>query len=170
MFFRKMKSLVTIFLLTVFAFSCTKIESLSEIPFIEYRSFQIFDTIDPLGNQVKGGRLTFYFEDGDGDIGIPPNEQSDSNNLFVTLLRKVDGQIVLAPEDDPLRTLSYRIPYIENEGNFKILKGLISVSILYPYYTQSDTIKYEFYIIDRATHESNTAQTNEIIVSENGNY
>lgn len=165
-----MKNLIIIFLVALFAFSCTKIESLSEIPFIEYRSFQIFDTIDPLGNQVKGGRLTLYFEDGDGDIGIPPNEESDSNNLVVTLLRKIDGQIVTAPDNDPLRTLSYRIPYIENAGNFKILKGLITVSILYPYYTLSDTIKYEFYIIDRAAHESNTAQTNEIIVSENGTY
>ena len=66
------------------AYSCKKIESLSPVPYIEYRSFEIFDTTDILGNKAKGGRLRFYFEDGDGDLGMnPPSEEvSDTNNLI----------------------------------------------------------------------------------------
>ena len=50
--------------------SCTKIEHLSPIPSISFTSFTIFDTTDILGNESKAGRLNFYFEDGDGDIGL----------------------------------------------------------------------------------------------------
>ena len=37
---------------------------------IEFRSFSMFDSVDILGNRQRAGVLEFYFEDGDGDIGI----------------------------------------------------------------------------------------------------
>lgn len=152
--------------------SCRKIESLPPVPHIEYRSFEVFDTTDPLGNGIQGGKLRFYFEDGDGDIGIviTDGQASDTNNLVFTLYRKTGGEMQLAPEGDPLLPSSYRIPYMEREGINKILKGIISVTFLYHFYTQEDTIQYDFYITDRAGNQSNVATTNEIIISENNTY
>jgi hypothetical protein len=172
-----MKKTGVLFLITfliILFYSCRKIETLPPIPHIEYESFQIFDTIEiRLGNENKGGRLKFRFEDGDGDIGMP-EDSPDSNNFRVTLYRKQDGIMRQVPDTalalDPLRASSYRIPYMEREGQNKILRGEISVDFLYLIYTPQDTISYEFYITDRANNESNKVMTGEIIVSVNGTY
>lgn len=152
--------------------ACKKIEHLPPVPKIEYKNFTVFDTIDILGNRAKGGKLNFYFEDGDGDLGMdtPDGSQADTNNLIVTLYRKVNGQMVLAPVNDPLTPSSYRIPFMKREGQNKILKGTISVTFLYLFYTSADTIQYEFYVKDRAQNMSNVATTNEIIISQNKTY
>lgn len=152
--------------------SCRKIEQLPPIPSIEYKSFVIFDTTDILGNKQKAGRLKFTFKDGDGDIGMQPPtaEQTDTNDLFISLYRKTGGEMVPALPNDPLMPSTYRLPYIEREGQNKILKGTISVTFLYLQYSVADTIMYDFYIKDRALHESNVASTNEIIVSKNNTY
>ena len=152
--------------------SCRKIEQLPARPSIEFTSFTIFDTTDILGNSAKGGRLKFYFEDGDGNLGAqdPIGNQTDSTNMFFTLFRKVGGKMVLAPANDPLRPSDYRIPYMVRLGQNKILKGTISVTFFYLFYTRADTIMYTFHIKDRAQNDSNVASTGEIIVSVNNVY
>jgi hypothetical protein len=75
-----------------------------------------------------------------------------------------------APVNDLLKPSSYRIPYMERLGQNKILKGTISVTFLYLFYSPSDTIRYDFYIKDRAQNVSNVASTNEIILSVNNVY
>jgi hypothetical protein len=152
--------------------SCRKIEQLPPVPRIEFTSFAVFDTVDILGNYAKGGRLKFYFEDGDGDLGLsPPTEnQADTTNMFFALFRKKGGNMVAAASNDPLKPSSYRIPYMERLGVNKILKGTISVTFLYLFYPAGDTIRYDFYIKDRALNESNVASTSEIVLSVNDIY
>ena len=41
---------------------------------------------------------------------------------------------------------------------------------MYLVYSESDTIKYDFFVRDRKSNESNTESTNEIILFENGTY
>ncbi len=94
---------IVIFSLLVLA-SCGKIETLPPEPHIEYTSFTVFDTTDLLGNTIMGGRLKFYFEDGDGDLGLAvpeDTEQADTINLFVSLFRMNNGKISPAPDNDP---------------------------------------------------------------------
>jgi hypothetical protein len=169
---REIKYLFIIFISILVLDSCKKIEQLSPIPQIEFTSFTIFDTTDILGNQSKGGRLKFKFQDGDGDLGLdaPTQGQVDSTNLFFTLFRKVDGVMVPAAANDPLTPSAYRIPYMERLGQNKILKGSISVIFMYLFYSTSDTISYDFYIKDRALNASNVASTSEIVVSVNNTY
>lgn len=152
--------------------SCRKIEQLPAVPHIEFTSFSVFDTIDILGNIAKAGRLKFYFEDGDGDLGLkPPSEnQTDTTNLFFTLFRKKEGIMVQATDNDPLKPSSYRVPYMERLGQNKILKGTISVTFLYLFYSPGDTIRYDFYLKDRALNESNVVSTSEIVLSVNNIY
>lgn len=166
----KFPLLITILLIALAA--CKKIESLPPVPRIEYRSFSVYDTIDPLGNPAKAGRLKFYFEDGDGNIGLndPTGSLTDTTNLFFTLFRKEGGAMITAPENDPLYPSSYRIPYMSRPGQNKILKGTISVIFMYLFYEPSDTIKYDFYIKDRTENVSNTESTGEIIISVNNTY
>ena len=169
----------TINYLTVFAtiilasVSCGKIQTLAPEPNIKYTSFTVFDTVDILGNSAKGGRLEFYFEDGDGDLGLPtptPGQTFDSINLFFSLYRETGGVLSPAPDNDPLKPSGYRIPYMERLGQNKLLKGTIKVTFLYLFYSESDSIKYDFHIKDRADNESNTASTAVIPLYLNGVY
>ena len=152
--------------------SCRKIEKLPDIPHIEFTSFTVFDTVDILGNISKGGRLKFSFEDGDGDLGLaaPTESQVDTTNLFFTLFRKTGGIMVAAPDNDILKPSPYRIPYMVREGQNKILKGTISVVFLYLFYSPADTIRYDFYIKDRALNVSNVASTSQIVLSVDSTY
>jgi hypothetical protein len=167
---RMVKYMPSILVFLIFTSSCRKVQDLPPEPRIEFRSFDIFDTLDILGNLSKGGRLKFYFEDGDGDLGLkePTLPRADSTNLFLILYKKRKGNFEPADANDLLYPSDYRIPYMVRLGQNKILKGTISVTFLYLFYNPSDTIKYDFYIKDRALHESNIATTCEIVIRNNG--
>ncbi|MCD6565923.1 MAG: hypothetical protein J7K53_08255 [Bacteroidales bacterium] len=164
-----MKALARILILIITVLlsglSCKKIESLPEIPSISFKNFTLIDTIDALGNEGKIGELTFDFEDGDGDIGLtqPDSLSADSTNfnLFFTLFSKTNGEFIEVSENDLETPLNYRIPYIEKEGQNKALKGEIQVDFIYLLF-EYDTIRYSFFILDRALHKSNVEITPEI--------
>jgi len=171
---RKFKLLV-IFILTLASINaCIKVEPLPPRPSIEFTSFEIYDTLDILGNLSKGGRLLFRFEDGDGDLGLtaPVGTQTDTTNLNLILYRKIDGSMTrITDKFDPLLPYdSYRIPFMERLGQNQILRGSISVTFIYQSYEPGDTIKYQFFIKDRAENLSNIEETAEIIVAENNIY
>lgn len=162
-----------VFFSVIALISCEDIQTLPGRPRIEYKNFSIFDTTDILGNSVKGGRLNFYFEDGDGDLGLAApgeNLSGDSINLFLKLYRLNDGVISPAPGNDPLTPTGFRIPYMIRTGVNRILKGNISVVFLYLFYTTEDTIRYDFFIKDRAENISNTVSTDTIPIFYNGIY
>jgi hypothetical protein len=167
---RFIKYIIILIICTIFLGECGKIEQLPAIPRIEFRNFTVFDTTDILGNLSKGARLLFYFEDGDGDLGLdqPTSADSDTTNLFLSLYRKKNGVMIPASSNDILYPSSYRIPYMERLGQNKILKGTVTVTIVYSFYTPGDTIMYDFKIRDRAGNESNVVNTCEIVLSRNG--
>jgi hypothetical protein len=170
-----MKSLNFLFLpatLLIILASCAKVEVLPVVPSIGFTEFSIYDTTDLLGNIVKGGTLTFTFQDGDGDIGLkqPSATQPDSINLFLTLYREKNGVLSQAPDNDPLKPTGFRIPYMDRPGQNKVLKGTIEVDFTYLFYNEDDTIKYDFYLKDRAGHFSNQDSTGLIPISINGVY
>lgn len=151
--------------------SCKPIEDLPDEPAVEFRAFTLFDTIDILGNPSKAGKLTFYFEDGDGDLGLAAPDSiplSVGSNLFLQLYRKTEGVFELAPPTDPLYPSEYRIPYLNAPGQNKVLKGTIDVTIIYFLYNDTDTLYYDFWIKDRGGNESNTATTCVLVLGDTG--
>ena len=171
---RTRRYLILLFPAVVLAAGCRKIEHLPPEPKIEFRYFEVFDTTDILGNTCKGGRLNFYFEDGDGNLGLPPPDgtHSDTTNLFLRLFRKTEGRMTEVGSNDILRPSNYRIPYMDRPGQNKILRGTISVTFLYLFYSpgSNDTVRYDFFIKDRDENISNTESTSEILLSENNIY
>lgn len=149
--------------------SCTQIESFPPIPEIEFRSFDLRDTLI-LSNPAKIGDLVFGFVDGDGDIGweepdtIPPDD-STAYNLFFTLFEKIEGDFIRVDTPDIAAPINYIIPFIEREGQNKTIKGSIKVRFQY-LFINFDTIRYEFYMVDRAFNKSNVETTPEIILSD----
>jgi hypothetical protein len=146
-----------------FLWSCRKVEHYPPEPQISFTDFILRDSVDYLGNRILTGILSFHFIDGDGDLGMPELDSllpgtPSSSNLFFTLYYLNNNVLVPADEDDVKTPLTYRIPYIKMTGRDKTMKGEIKVIFFYinfPY----DTIKYSFYVVDRAGHESNTAET-----------
>lgn len=108
--------------------------------------------------------LTFAFTDGDGDIG-----REDSASLFLTDLRSGFGEP------------TFKLPFVPESGAGNGISGEAYIAIYTTccYYPDgsppcqpnpdypTDTLEYEFYIVDRAGHKSNVARTGPIVLQCN---
>lgn len=163
-----MKTIINILIISIFCglifSSCEAPRSYPVTPEIKFKSLSIRDSIDEnsKNNSKKKIVLTMSVIDGDGDIGIlgdknyiyPGFEDLKNANLFITLYQKKDGKFV---EASPW---NYGTPYLQPEGQDKSLKADIEVSMEIPFaYYKYDTIKYTFYIYDRAKHKSAIAES-----------
>lgn len=162
-----MKYLFAPILILIVLGSCRKPESYPETPAITFQSFTKSVSTDLLGNKILRGKLSFYLIDGNGDIGF--NEEDTIapwspgteyfNNLHIIGYRLENGSYV----SDTNLNLSYRTPYIEPRGQNKTRKCTILIDIDYNYINGNqlpyDSIKYSFYLYDRALNKSNTAST-----------
>jgi hypothetical protein len=145
--------------------SCEKEDQYPDIPEVKYKSFTMAEETEN-GFENIIGRLSFTFTDGDGDIGIDPNTETADDtptteiyNTFITRFYKENNQFVRDT------TITYIIPYMEDGEYRKYLKGEIEIKLYFTDFNY-DTLKFDFYIYDRANHKSNTESTPEIIVSE----
>jgi hypothetical protein len=150
---------------------CPTPKVLPDIPNVEFRSFVLDQKTNALGTIVLTGVMNFYFEDGDGDIGFVASldslDRPDSvkYNLFLTMHEKVDGKYRIVDTSELDSKPFYRIPPLDREGQNKTLKGEIEVKIDY-LIIPADTIKYSFYLTDRAFNHSNTDTTSEIVLKD----
>jgi hypothetical protein len=157
----------------ILLWSCRKVEHYPPEPQISYSDFLLRDSVDYLGNKLLTGTVSFRFIDGDGDLGMPDIDSllpgtPSSSNLFFSLYYLKNNVLLPAEEDDVKTPLSYRIPYIKMTGRDKTMKGEIRVTFFYTNFPY-DTIKYTFYVVDRAGHESNTAETPLIVLPQDEN-
>ena len=147
--------------LLLFSVGCEKEENFSDIPEITYVSTTVKQSPDTT-NACWQCTIKFEFKDGNGDIGDPSNS---SKNCFFTQFDKVKGAFVEVIPANSQAGLSYTIPYMEPTGSNKQQKGTVSVKIdLFIKQQKADTVKYRFYIKDRALHSSDTLETEEIIL------
>lgn len=163
----------TLLLIPAMIFSCGKIKQIPPEPWIEFRQVEVFDTIEPqLGNPARASRITFYFEDGDGDIGYSRDYAVDNDtlNLFFEAWLKKDGIFTEPDNDDLVQSTSFSIPDIEPEGQNKIVRGTIDIVLFYYLFNINDTARYEFYLKDRAGNISNVSETCEIPIGYPGIY
>lgn len=168
-----------VFLLLV---SCKGGEIYPNIPSIEYESSYIEK--DSTGKTKYVG-LIFKFKDGDGDIGLAPGDTfppfnfvTDPNNpdkntniyyenLYVDYLEKSGdnyNHVVTPFTTDTLRK-TFRVMVLTPEGKYKAIRGTIDVKFepsLFP--NRQDTIKLKFKLYDRMLHESNTAESGDIVI------
>ena len=162
-----MRTIFAAFILLLILSSCFKKDDFSSTPAIEFQSFDI------LGDSAK---ITISFQDGEGDIGLEPDQLSppfDVNstyhyNLFLKYYEKVDGQgwqpgLDLSGEPIVFRN---RLRPIYT-GKPKSIKGTIEYTIEPIFYNQlstdNDTIKYEIMLVDRELNESEWIETGTII-------
>jgi hypothetical protein len=159
-----------IFVICIIIISCKKPKVYPVIPSIKFESFRLIDSSDgSLHNHDKFGMLTFSFIDGDGDIGltesdtIPPFDTSSIyyHDLFIDMFERKNGNYDTVKLLIPLY---YRLPYYRNNARDKTVQGRIIIAIQYLPPIQWDTIRYKFFIYDRAKNSSNTVTTPDIIL------
>ena len=154
------KIVLFIVLLTLF-FACKKRESFSDIPYLEFRHYELKDSVDALGNITKLCELHIYFTDGDGDIGlfeqdsIPPFDY----NLFVNYYEMNNGNLQIQNLTPPYHI---RMPNLTPTGQNKSLKVDVKYDVNVTY-RNSDTIKFELKLFDRALNESDWVSSSLII-------
>jgi hypothetical protein len=146
---------------------CIKQENYPIVPEISLEAYyNVFDT----GQYAVGGIMNISFTDGDGDIGLAPNQTNPPYdtagpyyyNLVITYFEKQNGEFKEIDLDPPF---SARIPVLNSRFPGKPIKGVISDTIdlaLKPH--TYDTIRFEAFIYDRALHKSNVISTPEIIL------
>jgi len=148
--------------------SCNQIDPVyPDEPVVDYQRFGLFIVVDQLGNKTLMGQLTFDFTDGDGNLGLPPLEDTLDLNLpdtvkynFFLQLYDLQGYTYVKIPDEQGGILKYRIPYLDKQP----LKGTMDLEISYPV-IKHDTIFYTFYIFDRDFNRSNTDTTDVIVLS-----
>lgn len=169
--FAMMKKILVILLIIPLAWGCYQIESYPPEPEITYVSFELTDSVDLLGNNVLSGVLRFSFVDGDGDVGdYAPTDTSlnDSvKHVFIDLYKKEAGIFV---RQDLIVDYYYRIPYFEPGANNPVLKGDVLIYDLNFYAPfDGDTLRYQFYMRDRAGNKSNIEQTDVFVPKDSLN-
>ena len=149
-------------MLTLF-FACKKKESFSDIPYLEFRHYELKDSVDALGNITKLCELHIYFTDGDGDIGLFNDDTIApyDYNLFVNYFEMYNDSLQQINVSPPYHI---RIPNLTPTGQNKSLKVDVKYDVDVTY-RNSDSIKFELKLFDRALNESDWVSSSLIILN-----
>ena len=151
-------------MLTLF-FACKKREEFSNIPYLEFTKYEIKDSIDALGNITKLCELHLFFTDGDGDIGLFEEDTIApfDYNLFVNYFEMNNNSLqqIIDTLNPPYHI---RIPNLTPTGQNKSLKVDMKYDVDITY-RNSDTIKFELKLFDRALNESEWVSSSLIILN-----
>jgi len=167
---RSLKNIILLIIVGGFLFSsCTKHEVYSVIPKIEYKSFEKIPSNTGEDNKAY---MTISFTDGDGDIGLNPEDTFPPYNpgakyyynFFIEYYELQGDSFVKI--DLPI-TNNSRIPYVEPNLAELGIKGEIEIELYFNnIMSNADSIKYEMYIVDRSLHKSNVVLTPAIYVKK----
>ena len=158
---------ILILLITIFS-ACPKPQQYPIEPQLTFKQIILSDTVDLLGNNVKLFKLRFGIIDGDGNIGLQDSDTTGvfhpdslyNKNFFTTLFEVINGDTI---EVDPEKQRYFRVPYVEPQGQNKVLIAEIYVDIDFTYQISGelpyDSIMYNFYIVDRDFNKSNIEKT-----------
>ncbi|MCX6296288.1 MAG: hypothetical protein NTX97_09505 [Bacteroidetes bacterium] len=156
---------ISVALSSVILSSCVKEKNFPSTPSIEFFYYSAYSK-DSADCVIK-------FKDGDGDIGILPEDSTSPNDFRLKYLYKdlIDG--TFKPFDEfpgtpAMDTLiySYRVPNLTPDGQYKALDGEIKAKLRgLIYFPTHKIVKFEIKLRDRAGHWSNTVTTNEITVT-----
>ena len=149
---KALSKIAFILVLILLLLGCKKREQFSDIPYLEFRGYQIKDSVDILGNTTKICELHLYFTDGDGDVGLFDEDTVApfDYNLFVNYFEMINDSLRQINSSPPFHI---RIPNLTPTGQNKSLKVNVKYDINVTY-RHSDTIQFELKLFDRALHES----------------
>lgn len=152
-------SIFTVILLV----ACEEITNINPVPVIEFKEFTLTEGRDSLGNLVFEGKLLFSFSDDDGaDLSKTPYGDTIYAIITEPFIKNPDNSYMVSDFDTVNNYLIYDDDMnISKVGQNKTLHGDIEITRYY-FFIPADTIRYEFYIIDRDENQSNIEVTSDI--------
>lgn len=160
-----------IFILII-SFGCSKGPEFDESPSIRFEKISIEQTVDTITTaKVDNVKVTVNFEDGDGDLGVDINDQSEPQNYFVTTLKKKNGSYTVLNLPLEFGGKFEKLAPIDYAGPINGLLDYIMIFtendvIANPDLEKGDTLKFQIYIRDQAGNQSNTVETDPIKIIE----
>ncbi len=120
--------------------------------------------------------LVFSFEDGDGDLGLDPQDTFPPFNLgspyyyniYTFYYEKIGGQfqeVTISEFSTDTIRFHGRFPRLDKQYPDRYLKGTLRYKLPYFLPRKSDTVRFRVFIYDRALHRSNEILTPERIYS-----
>jgi hypothetical protein len=145
-------------LLAALYFGCRPAPVFPDEPILKFKKF-----IQPPGSDSL--EVVFSFTDGDGDIGIAPNDTS--YNMLLTAYHDSAGQwIYLRNPNDPsgLDSLKYKYRIPKLIAGQSGLEGDIYVTINKAIMISSgnDTLQFNAFLLDQSHHKSVVIRTPEV--------
>ncbi|HLO58035.1 MAG TPA: hypothetical protein VK179_04795 [Bacteroidales bacterium] len=151
-----------VILVTVFVGSCEPVKDISDIPVVKFKKFDGPYRIVNGTVTYIGATLVFSFSDGNSDFGVDmTTHPADTNNFYMIPFQKLNGSYDSV--DAEIYGRKYMIKKADKlDRDGEPIQGEISVDIQYLILPPFDTMKYEFYITDRAGNKSNVESTGDI--------
>ena len=139
-------------------------------PHIEFRAYE-WRTVTTGDSALV---LHIYFEDGDGDLGLDPEDTFPPFNLgspyyyniYTFYYEKIDGkfqEVTISEFSTDTIRFHGRFPRLDDQYPDRYLKGTLRYNLPYFLPRKSDTIRFRIFIYDRALHRSNEIITPELI-------
>ncbi len=148
-------------ILTSLFYTCKRPKTFSKIPYIEFSSFTKIDNGTKKDNK---GILAIYFTDGDGNIGLKEDEDKVPYNFYINYFELQEGSWT---EVDFATDFNFRLPIINTSEVEQALEGIIELEIFFNNpRSLYDTIRFECWLFDRDSNESNHIFTPFIIVNK----
>jgi hypothetical protein len=139
--------------------SCQDEEEYPVIPEIEFDEF--VKIWNPQLMIFDRGVMAITFKDGDGDIGLRPNDTIPpyDYNLFINYYELQNGDSVRVVITDS-NEFNARVPVLTPPGSNKSISGTIEDTLfMYNYQSTFDTIMFDACLVDRQLHKSNVVNT-----------
>jgi hypothetical protein len=154
-------------ILVILLVSCLKEKEFPIEPYIEFKSYT--KILNPPDTIPAGLKVSITFTDGDGDIGLYDYETEPpyDYNLFIDVLKLVNGQPELIIFPDTNMTFNSRIPVVDENLSEKPIEGVIEYTfdyLLLRSFLIDDTIAFDISIKDRALNQSNIIRTPYLVV------
>lgn len=143
---------------------CSRIESHPPIPEIHFKKLVIADSVYNDMGVVETAYLTFSFIDGDGDVGLSPQDVDSVSKIHYTWYQKLPDSTYEPYQFNSAISQESVIPWNsvmdKTEAHNQLLKGSIKLSMFTPTVLDGvDTMRIEYYILDRAGNSSNIDHT-----------
>ncbi|MBA3971270.1 MAG: hypothetical protein H0X46_03865 [Bacteroidetes bacterium] len=153
----------TLILAAIVLSACVKEKDFPTTPVIIFKKYDSYTT--------DSADCVITFKDGDGDIGVLEDDSASPNDFRLKYLYKDTTDGVFKHLDDPATVaadtlfISYRVPNLTPEGQYKALDGEIRAKLRgLIYFPTHPIVKFEVTLYDRAGHRSNVVTTDEIVV------
>lgn len=150
-------------ILLYFSFiACNKLETYDDRPIITQSSYSLLQNDAGVDTSLV---LKFTFTDGDGNVGLSTKDTIApyDANVMIDYYEKIDGVFTKITIPGSTDTLNFN-SRIKEFGSGNPTKAEVDVKVNISV-VLADTVKFDYYILDKDLNKSNTVTTGTIVLN-----